>query len=104
MAITATQKKVFYRDIAHRLSEAIKSYCFECSGFSKEEVNLCVIPNCPLHSYRKGVDLRGTISTTKGMVLNSSTPQIAYADSAKQPAELTDEVGGIYGRGCKCDD
>lgn len=36
---------------------AIRQYCFECSGYSKKEVKLCPIDDCPLYKFRmKGVN------------------------------------------------
>jgi hypothetical protein len=32
--------------------QAIKEYCMECSGDSKEEVLLCPRTDCPLYPYR----------------------------------------------------
>jgi hypothetical protein len=35
---------------------AIKKKCLECSGGDRKEVMACELKNCPLHSYRMGVD------------------------------------------------
>ena len=32
--------------------QAIKEYCFECSGRSQKEVRKCVIHDCELYMYR----------------------------------------------------
>ena len=34
--------------------KAIRKYCLECGGGSPKEVKLCVIPHCPLFSFRFG--------------------------------------------------
>lgn len=34
--------------------EAIRAKCLDCSGGSWKEVELCVLPNCPLYPYRFG--------------------------------------------------
>lgn len=34
--------------------KAIRQNCIACSGGSKKEVKLCVIPECPLYSFRLG--------------------------------------------------
>lgn len=34
--------------------KAIRLKCLDCSGGSREEVKLCVIPECPLYPFRLG--------------------------------------------------
>lgn len=34
--------------------KAIRLKCVDCSGGSRSEVALCVIPDCPLYPYRMG--------------------------------------------------
>ncbi len=34
--------------------QAIRAHCLDCSGGSRAEVRLCVIPDCPLHPFRMG--------------------------------------------------
>ena len=36
--------------------KAIRQNCIACSGGSKKEVKLCVIPECPLYPYRLGTN------------------------------------------------
>ena len=36
--------------------KAIRAYCIKCCSGSKAEVRKCVIPSCPLYSYRMGHD------------------------------------------------
>jgi hypothetical protein len=33
---------------------AIRTKCLDCSGEVKKEVEICVIPDCPLYPYRMG--------------------------------------------------
>lgn len=33
---------------------AIRLNCIDCSGWSRNEVKLCVIPHCPLYPFRFG--------------------------------------------------
>jgi len=35
-------------------SEAVKYYCYQCTGYSHSEVTLCPAEDCPLHPWRKG--------------------------------------------------
>lgn len=37
--------------------QAIKAWCYECSGWSKKEVRLCPRHDCPLYPYRFGTRL-----------------------------------------------
>ncbi len=50
---------------AKRLSplQAIKKYCYQCSGESYKEAKLCVIPTCPLFPFRLGKSGRATVLT-----------------------------------------
>lgn len=41
------------------IRRAIKERCFNCSGWSKQDVRACTHENCPLHRFRLG--------TTKGI-------------------------------------
>lgn len=34
--------------------QAIKQWCYECSGENRAEVDRCSKPTCPLYPYRKG--------------------------------------------------
>ena len=45
-----------FKPIPQRLTplQAIKTYCYQCSGENHAEVTRCVIPTCPLYPYRKG--------------------------------------------------
>jgi len=36
--------------------KAIRKKCLDCSGYSKKEVRLCPIVECPLYPYRMGTD------------------------------------------------
>ena len=35
--------------------KAIRKNCLDCSGNSSKEVELCVIPECPLYPFRFGI-------------------------------------------------
>ncbi len=37
-------------------SKAIRANCLACSNGQPKEVKLCVIPDCPLYSYRFGTN------------------------------------------------
>ena len=45
--------------------KAIRAKCLDCSGWSSHEVDLCVIPDCPLFPYRTGKHpkLKGRVLT-----------------------------------------
>lgn len=34
--------------------QAIKQWCYECSGENRAEVDRCTKPTCPLYPFRKG--------------------------------------------------
>lgn len=34
--------------------QAIKQFCYECSGENRAEVKRCTSPKCPLYAYRTG--------------------------------------------------
>lgn len=34
--------------------KAIKSFCYQCCGYSSQEVKKCTASNCPLYKYRFG--------------------------------------------------
>lgn len=36
--------------------QAIKNFCFDCSGRNSKEVDMCSNAKCPLYIYRKGKD------------------------------------------------
>ena len=42
-----------------KLLKAIHKYCLRCSCDSRNEVNLCLITDCPLYSYRMGNNQNG---------------------------------------------
>ncbi len=33
-------------------TNAIRTYCWECSGYSMPEIKRCIIPTCPLYHFR----------------------------------------------------
>lgn len=37
--------------------EAIKLFCYQCSGENKAEVHRCPAKNCPLWVFRKGKEI-----------------------------------------------
>jgi hypothetical protein len=36
--------------------KAIRAKCLDCSGGQPSEVRECPMPDCPLHTYRMGMD------------------------------------------------
>ena len=72
--------------------KAIKAHCLDCSCWSKKEVQLCVISDCPLYPYRFGKN-----SARKGIggspkLINQETP--TQVDSFDKGTALGEGLSG----------
>jgi len=53
--IPESQRRIYAKAIARKsMAAAVKSFCYECVGYAREEVKVCSNLGCPLWMYRPG--------------------------------------------------
>ena len=53
--IPESQRRAYIKAVEHKsMAAAVKSFCYECVGYVREEVKLCTDIACPLWMYRPG--------------------------------------------------
>ena len=62
--------------------QAIKKFCYECSGEDNKEVEMCPSKKCPLYIYRNGKD-----------------PKLKKTLTEAEKAKLKDRLKGSKGLG-----
>jgi len=53
--IPESQRRIYTKAVGRKsMAAAVKSFCYECVGYAREEVKLCTDLGCPLWLYRPG--------------------------------------------------
>ena len=53
--IPERQRRAYIKAVERKsMAAAVKSFCYECVGYVREETKLCTDPACPLWAYRPG--------------------------------------------------
>jgi hypothetical protein len=62
---------------------AIRAKCLDCSGYDKEEVDACELRDCPLYTFRTGVDPNAAVTAPKSLL--KAVPEAQAADHPSEP-------------------
>jgi len=73
--IPESQQRIYQKAVQRKsMAAAVKSFCYECMGYQREEVKVCSDLGCPLWAYRPGrsvskkakIERLQTAESTKG--------------------------------------
>lgn len=70
---------------------AIRAKCLDCSGGSTKEVELCVLPGCPLYPYRLGKNPNRRGRTMTEEQRQNAINRLANARENKKSKQSIDE-------------
>ena len=96
--IPESQRRIYIKAVGRKsMAAAVKSFCYECVGYAREEVKVCSDLGCPLWMYRPGrsfyrkakIERFSAIESTNGI---SDRAEAAESNLAQQlPSEAVSE-------------